>query len=62
MANTKVIKIVIYPGLEPGYIRLKLGGESPFMDIKSEELDRFMVDYMISHNLEAIDIIDRTEP
>lgn len=59
MADTKVI---IYPGIEPGYLRLKLGGESPFTDLKMEELDRFLVDYMLANDLEAIDIIDRTEP
>lgn len=54
-------KVIIYPGLEPGYVRLKLGGDSPFMDIKSEDLDRFLVDYMLANNLEAIEVIDRTE-
>jgi len=55
-------KVIIYPGLEPGYIRLKLGGESPFTDMKIEELDRFLVEYMLANDLEALDIIDRTEP
>jgi hypothetical protein len=52
--------MVLYRSTETGYLRVKIQGESPFLNINTKDLEDFIKMYKDINSIEILNIIDRT--
>ena len=53
-------KVVVYKSLKPGFVTVKLGGDTPFLEIKSKELSKTLEDWAEVNNFKDYEIVDKT--